>query len=452
MIKQSIKEQNKIKEVIIMKVSVQLFKKIYSVIGICVVLLTLAQSIHAQVWLKGKVINLNNKGIIPNGQSAVTSLTIGGDGLVYGGTSSDKLGKEAYLFRYSGSGDYTEALRPLSPEIPGQQKIWHSLVTGSDGNIYGGTWNGGDLYREAFGPKENLEDQPSGHLFQYNIKTGAIKDLGIVSNKEGIYVLRSNKTGDILYGITTPGCLLFSYNISNGKLRIIGDVMSSIKSYLNPSDKEYKFKITDVGESAKPGWEKSIGGAPWQKRYFPPRDIICDDKGNVWGSRDQGYLFKYDVEKDKIIETEIQIPIMIGTEDGNITEISVDALSRDHNGMIYGGTTSDGYLFRFNPNTGEVIGLGKPIRQSRIRSLSFGKDGFLYGIGGENTYISQVFRYNPENGDLRELGVIHERGWTIYNIEVLIVSPNGDLYFGEKSRIGHLIKIEKIEYMPVLGA
>jgi len=399
----------------------------------------------AERWLAGEVLDLTREsgGDIPYGQSAVTSLTVGPDGNIYGGTSADRPGKEAYLFRYAGG--QVEILGKLSPALPGQQKINHALLAGADGNLYGGTWT------EAPGKDQ---PQPSGHLFRYDIAARKVSDLGIVAEGEGIYVMTPGQDGKILYGVTEPSCLFFSYEIASGKIRVIGDIMATIKDYLNPPKEtgEGKLVVTDVGEERGKGWERSIGGSAWRKRYFPPRAIICDREGNIWGSRDQGYFFKYDPRQDRLVNTEVQMPLMIGTEDAIITEISVDALARDSSGMIYGGTYSDGYLFKFNPANGEVICLGKPIRQQRIRALAVGADGMLYGVGGEDSGISKLFRYNPQNGDLRELGVIHERGWTIYRIDTLVSGPDGVLYLGESSRISHLIRIKDIRYISVLGA
>ena len=398
----------------------------------------------AERWLAGELLDLTREsgGEIPYGQTAITSLALGPDNIIYGATSADRPGKECYLFRLNG--DEVENLGRLSPALPGQQKIHNSLLAASDGHLYGGTWT------EA----GEGEKQPSGHLFSYHPGKGRVADLGIVAEGEGIYVMTASPDKSTLYGVTTPGCLLFSYDIRRGRIRVIGDIMKTIKEYLSPPEvkKEGKLVVTDVGEQMGKSWEKSIGGAAWRKRYFPPRAIICDNQGNVWGSRDQGFFFKYDVKKDRLIDTDIRMPLMVGTEDAIITEISVDALAKDDNGTIYGGTYSDGYLFKFDPTEGQVICLGKPIRQQRIRALAFGPGGMLYGIGGEDNGISKLFRYNPENGDLRELGVVHQRGWTVYRMDTMVIGQDGVLYLGESSRISHLIRIGDIKYISVVGA
>ena len=94
----------------------------------------------AERFLAGNVLDLTKKsgGEIPYGQTAITSLTPGDDGKVYGATSADRPGKECYLF--CSDGTEVEILGTLSPTLPGQQKVWHSLLTGADGSLYGGTW------------------------------------------------------------------------------------------------------------------------------------------------------------------------------------------------------------------------------------------------------------------------------------------------------------------------
>ena len=57
-----------------------------------------------------------------------------------------------------------------------------------------------------------------------------------------------------------------------------------------------------------------------------------------------------------------------------------------------------------------------------------------------------------QDTDLRELGVIHERGWTVYRIDTLVTGADGALYLGESLRISHLIRIRDIKYISVIGA
>ena len=69
--------------------------------------------------------------MIPPGQSAITSLTVGPRGNIYGGTS----GEVANLIVFSREHNF---VFPLGT-IPGEEGIYHALVAGPDGRIYAGT-------------------------------------------------------------------------------------------------------------------------------------------------------------------------------------------------------------------------------------------------------------------------------------------------------------------------
>ena len=48
--------------------------------------------------------------------------------------------------------------------------------------------------------------------------------------------------------------------------------------------------------------------------------------------------------------------------------------------------------------------------------------------------------------------MIHQRGWTVYRMDAMVIGPDGVLYLGESSRISHLIRIGDIKYISVIGA
>jgi hypothetical protein len=97
--------------------------------------------------------------------------------------------------------------------------------------------------------------------------------------------------------------------------------------------------------------------------------------------------------------------------------------------------------------SGQIISLGKPFSQPRIRCLAFGNDGYLYGIAGQN--CCHLFRYDPQSGDLSDLGIFRvkiPRSWHAYEFDAAATGPNGIIYFGENDRISHLFT-----YQPQLG-
>ena len=69
--------------------------------------------------------------VIPPGECAITSLVVGEDGCIYGGTS----GTRAHLFQLDPKWGHVFPLGYLE----GQESIFHSIVSGPDSSIYIGT-------------------------------------------------------------------------------------------------------------------------------------------------------------------------------------------------------------------------------------------------------------------------------------------------------------------------
>ena len=117
---------------------------------------------------------------IPANSSAITSLLTASNGRIYGGTS----GEEAYLFLYDAS---INKVRHLG-RLPGEQGIHHALVEDASGTLYLGT--GKNVFREvelSRTPKPGSEgvaaslwedvkrpyaSYAGGHMFRYDPKTG----------------------------------------------------------------------------------------------------------------------------------------------------------------------------------------------------------------------------------------------------------------------------------------
>lgn len=68
-----------------------------------------------------------------------------------------------------------------------------------------------------------------------------------------------------------------------------------------------------------------------------------------------------------------------------------------------------------------------------------GEDNCIYGIAGKD--CCHLFKYNPEEGDLRDLGILHvssPRCWHGYEFDAAVTGEKGEIYFGENDRISHL--------------
>ena len=186
------------------------------------------------------------------------------------------------------------------------------------------------------------------------------------------------------------------------------------------------------------------------KKYYVSRAIVCDTAGRVYGSHGEGRMFRYDPGSGALELLEHDFPIVTGTEYGLISETSVESLMRTGDGVIYGGTCQDGYLFRLDAENGEITNLGKPVMQGRIRALCVWK-GDLYGIAGEDLGIAHLFSYNLAKGGFTELGVLQGGGKTGFAVNIcdsMAAGPQGRLYIGQSERISALLSIRDIRYEP----
>ena len=119
----------------------------------------------------------------------------------------------------------------------------------------------------------------------------------------------------------------------------------------------------------------------------------------------------------------------------------VQSLVVTREGTLYGGTSTDGFLFRYDPFDGRVVNLGKPNRQSHIRALVEGHDGRLYGLVEEPEGMAHLFIYDPSAGGFEDLGVVgaaFPQHWTAHSLGSMSVGPHGEIYLGETDTLSHL--------------
>lgn len=354
--------------------------------------------------------------VIPPGESAVTALVIGQDGCLYGGTS----GKKAHLFKLDPQWGHVFPLGYL----PGEESIFHSLAPGPDGAIYIGTslYNRGRVDQKGRDVLARYADYAGGKIYRFDPaqeKAGRkrmqtadpgtpvkhLTDLGIAVAGEGITCLISHDK--MLYGVTFPGGNFFIFDITAGKAKDLGPVC----------------------------------GPPLNEEPFRsiPRALVRDDRGRVWGAGDHGALFFYAPEKEQLVfMPQHRLPAEFGREFKTV----LDALIAGPDGLIYGGT-SDGFLFRFDPDRVAVINLGKPMWQYRIRGLAFSREGDLYGVGGDRGGAARLFVYRTRIGGYENLGMLDVNrspyyAWHAFEADSMVTGPDGTIFIGESGRISHL--------------
>jgi len=337
---------------------------------------------------------LGRKGItkpIPPEECAITSLVTSLDDRIFGATS----GRRAHLFVYDPApgADHVIDLGVLEEGCG----VRRSLVASSDGRIFAGTRGehpssraGGKLF--CYTPMDDYSDL-------YGYRVGKIEVVATPVESDGIAALAIDNNRKRIYGISAPRGLFFVYDISSGGVEVNG-------------------AVDELG-------------------IFSDILIVGKD-GCAYGAKRWGSLFKYDPECEEIVPLGVEIPSLRGRKRYN----KVDSLALDeYSGRLYGGGSADGVLFYFDPQDEKMISLGKPVAQPRIRALTVGRDGIVYGIGGGVGGMGHLFRYDPEGGDLRDLGIplaTSQRYWHGYEFDAATTGPYGEIYLGESDRISHL--------------
>lgn len=337
--------------------------------------------------------------VIPPGESSITALAMCPNRKLYGLTS----GERSHLFVYDPAADRTGVWAQIIDlgVLAEGSVAGKALVNAGDGKLYAGTASerGEDGHLYCHDPAAELPAHTDTMILPYEIYgPGQVTDLGAPVPGQGIAALAAAAPpSQLIYGVTTPDSYFFVYDLQAGA------VMRQVHV---PS-------------------------------RFPSQALVTTADGAVFGAADQGRLFRYDPVADSLTLLDAWLPCSKGREYLNGLHCAV--LAPD--GRIYGGTRSEGYLFRFDPATLEMTNLGKPTRLGRITALTAGRDGNLYGVSGEDDGLAHLFRYEVGRGNLVDLGLPRAtlpREWTGYAFAAAVTGPSGEIYLGEADRISHL--------------
>lgn len=176
-----------------------------------------------------------------------------------------------------------------------------------------------------------------------------------------------------------------------------------------------------------------------ERQLSPTLDL--DSDGTLYGAQRGGRIWRLKPGSAEIETLDLGIPCLKGR--AYLVEWQAAASSHD---VIY-GSTSDGYLFRFDPSAVRLVNLGKPVIEMGLRALTAAPDGSIYGAGGAPEYgIPHVFRYHPETGfeDIGHLDyLLHPYGFAV-RVACMTTSPDGAIYIGEDDDISHLWEFRPI--------
>jgi hypothetical protein len=346
-------------------------------------------SVVKQVRIDARELGYPPVDVIPSDESAVHALATAPDGTLYGATS----GKRSHLFMMSPVHGYVVPLGFLK----GVSAVQRSIVVAQNGDVYIGTSPDGHL----------LKYTPGSRRHEHIRIDEAVEttDLGAPVAGESIYALAIDRGRGRIFGLTYPNGSFFSYDIGPGKFAVAGKVA-----------------------------ERRIPGEKFENEKNIGRAIAVDADGNAYTSGERARLFRFrwnGMILDKLTAT---APTVLGREPYN----RVDAWAAAPGGILYGGT-SDGYLFRFDPNQELVQNLGKPLNQYRIRGLVQSQNGKLYGVGGDDDEMARLFSYDPSRGAYEMLGMVDVNrrpyySWQAYVIDAMALGPEGTVYLGQSER------------------
>ena len=330
-------------------------------------------------------------GYLPKGNGVKNSLAFGGDGLLYAGTGKD-MTLQAQISEDWGSELGTDHI---------QKKMWADLQSEYKG------YSEGRIFR--FDPSRWME------MDYYAEKKAEVEDLGVPVEGEGIYCMIANADGTKLFGISYPSGCFFIYDLNSGETSNLGPV-----------------------------WKEVIYAGPKKGERSLPGALILDEDGNCYFSVGQGRLARYSSELGKIETLDVILPgeYYLFHSETEVFHPVVESWTRGVDGSLYGGT-NDGFLFRFVPKEKRLFNLGKVRITRRIRTLTTGDDGRIWGTAGEDRIGCTFFSYDPAEGAFQHLGHIAvDRSpyyaWYPHRFGASTTGLDGTIYLGESDRKGHL--------------
>lgn len=360
------------------------------------------RSVVSQVRIDLRDLGYPPRDLIPPEESAIRALAVAPNGALYGATS----GKRSHLFVLYPAHGYVQPLGYL----PDVSTVHRALVVASNGDVYIGGSPGVDNNAQGY------SGYPGGHLLKYTPgrdegkpiridQPCAVTDLGIPVPGEGIYTLAINRQFGYIYGLSYPNGHFFRYEIGAAKVTLLGKVA-----------------------------ERRIPGEKFENEKAIGRAIALDGEGHAYTSGENGYLYRFHAQQQRLERLELTVPTVRGREPYN----RVDAWAEDGKGRLY-GASSDGYLFRLDPKKLTVENLGKPLNQYRIRGLVLARNGKLYGVGGDDDEMARLFSYQPSTGVYEMLGMIDVNrrpyySWHAYLIDAVALGADGTVYLGQAER------------------
>jgi hypothetical protein len=341
----------------------------------------------------------------------------GPDGRIYIGMCSEHSGGSAHLMAFDPATETFEDIfdaqvltKSPMDRMP-QGKIHFTLNAHPDGRMFGGT-HFGYLKSSPEEPNPNpktLDEwnrlltnfergYPGGHLFVYDTKTKAARDLGVPIEYQGVRVMTLDKKRGHLYGLGALDNYLFHYDIKAGTTTIVGKVAG----------------------------------------YNPYGMVVDERDGTMYTSDGTGHIIAYRPDWPDIRRLKVTIP---GSEDKENALVTVFVTGPD--GRFYGVDHVVRHLFRFDPGVapeGQVTDLGRFLPPGRdyyvVESLAFGRRGLLFALVPtlEEREAGRTFAVTTDTktGEKKVWGPLECRGERMNGCYRMTVGADGSLYAGSR--------------------
>jgi hypothetical protein len=350
------------------------------------------------------------------------------NGNVYTGLITE--GESAHFYSYTPSAnknvllfDIAEFLNERGKGIRSSGKIHNKPVEDNEGNIYFVPMSDGS------GPGNiDYTSWRGGHWMKYTPKTNTLESLGLIDENDpgsdGFYPLTIDKERNYLFGVGFTGYL-------------------------------YRFDL-------KKRISKNFGRV---SNWDICRKIFCDDKGNVYGGFPTGRIWKYDAQKEEVIDLSITIPYDPTIYPVQLLKPMIDrtndwrAIEWDPvDKVAYGVTCGSGaILFKFDPHDGpegKVTPLVKmpdsKFLESNRKDIPFSTLAFALDHKNKKVYFvpsareyninksaetfgtgqsSHLILYDIKTEKRIDLGALQTKdGRKVLGCEAASIGPDGTLY------------------------
>lgn len=158
------------------------------------------------------------------------------------------------------------------------------------------------------------------------------------------------------------------------------------------------------------------------------KTFCLDNNGNIYFVLYGGEIARFNMIEKKMFNTNIRVPSQKGREylAGAMKMII-------KNNIIFGCTSHDNYLFRYDIDKNEIFNFGRPDENYDLRSIVVEKDGRIFGTTTtKNRGLGHLFFYG-ENG-FKDLGNIvgysPANGWC-NEPSIMVLGIDGEIFIAD---------------------